>query len=82
MKEIIIQVNSLPLIAKLLLCIPCIDIFYSICRAIQGYNKGNTLWLILGILTIFPGAFFMWIFDLVWVLLRGHALGLGEEMFS
>lgn len=82
MKELINEVNSFPLIVKVLLCIPCVDVFYSICRIVQGAVKNDVVWLVLGILTVFPGAFFMWILDLVWVLLKGHAFMLGEEMFA
>lgn len=82
MNDLIKSVNGLPLIVKIILCIPCIDIFYSICRVVKGAVKNNVLWMVLGILTVFPGAFFMWLLDLIWVILKGHALLLGEEMFS
>lgn len=82
MKDFLKAVDGLPLIVKVILCIPCIDIFYSICRVLQGAVKNNVLWIVLGILTIFPGAFFMWLLDLIWVLWKGHALLLGEEMFA
>lgn len=77
MKDLIKTVNNLPLIVKLLLCIPVVEIFYSICRVVNGVARKNLLWTILGILTIFPGAAFMWLVDLIWVLLYGHACGLG-----
>lgn len=82
MNELIKQVNGLPLIVKLLLCIPCVDIFYGICRIVNGVAKGNAVWILLAILTVFPGAFFMWLLDVIWVLLKGHALLLGDEMFA
>ena len=82
MNELLKAVDELPLIVKVILCIPCIDVFYGICRIVKGACKNNIVWTILGILTVFPGAFFMWILDLVWVLVKGHALLLGEEMFS
>jgi hypothetical protein len=82
MKELIKQVNSLPLIVKLLLCIPCIEIFYGICRIINGINKENLLWVVLGILTIIPGAAFMWIVDIIYVLLFGHAFLLGDSLLG
>jgi hypothetical protein len=82
MNELIKTVNNFPLIVKLLLCIPCVEIFYGICRVVQGVVKNNVVWIVLAVLTIFPGAFFMWILDLVWVLLKGHAFLLGDEMFS
>lgn len=78
MQELIRTVNGLPLIAKVILCIPVLDIFYSICRVVQGIAKGDVLWIVLGVLTVIPGAFFIWIVDLIWVLLKGHAILLGE----
>ena len=77
MQNLIKQVNSLPLIVKLLLCIPVVEIFYGICRVINQLSKGNMLLLVLAVLTIFPGAAFMWLVDLICVLLNGHAFLLG-----
>ena len=82
MNDLLKPVDGLPLILKVNLCIPCIDIFYCICRVVQGVVKNNVLWIVLGILTVFPGAFFMWLLDLIWVLWKGHALLLGDEIFS
>lgn len=82
MNELLNEVEKLPLIIKVILCIPCIEIFYGICRVVKGVVKNNGVWILLAILTIFPGAFFMWLLDLIWVLTKGHAFLLGEEMFS
>ena len=82
MNDLLKSVDGLPLILKVILCIPCIDIFYCICRVVQGVVKNNVLCIVLGILTVFPGAFFMWLLDLIWVLWKGHALLLGDEIFS
>ncbi|MGN0804763.1 MAG: hypothetical protein ACI4MS_05215 [Candidatus Coproplasma sp.] len=82
MKELIKQVNGLPLIVKLLLCIPAIEIFYGICRVVNGIVKNNVLWIVLAILTIVPGAFFMWLIDVIWVLWKGHAFLLGDELLG
>ncbi len=82
MRDFINKVNSLPLVVKLILCIPCLEIFYGVCRIINGIDKNDVLWIVLAILTVFPGAFFMWILDLIWVLIKGHALLLGDEMFA
>ena len=82
MNDLLKSVDGLPLILKVILCIPCIDIFYCTCSVVQGVVKNNVLWIVLGILTVFPGAFFMWLLDLIWVLWKGHALLLGDEIFS
>lgn len=82
MKELLQQVNDLPLIIKVILCIPAIEIFYGICRIVNGVVKNDVVWIVLAILTVFPGAFFMWILDLVWVLTKGHAFLLGDQLLS
>ncbi len=75
MQDLIKKVNDLPLIAKVLLCIPVVEIFYGICRILNQATKNpiNVLNLVLAILTVIPGAFFMWIVDLIWVLLYNRA---------
>ena len=79
MKDFIKTVNGWPLIVKLLLCIPLVEIFYGICRILNQATKKpvDVLYLVLAILTVFPGAAFMWLVDLVCVLLNGHAFLLG-----
>lgn len=79
MQEFLNQVNGLPLVVKVILCIPVLDIFYCVCRIVKGIVKGDVLWIVLGVLTVFPGAFFMWIIDLIWVLLKGHGILMGDS---
>lgn len=82
MAQFLKAVDDLPLIVKVILCIPCIDVFYGVCRVVKGVVKNDVLWIVLGVLTVFPGAFFMWLLDLIWVIWKGHALLTGNEMFS
>lgn len=77
MRNFIKTVNSWPLIVKLLLCIPMVEIFYGVCRIINQVARKNVLLLIVAILTIIPGAAFMWLVDLLWILFTGHAFLLG-----
>lgn len=82
MNELLKAVDEMPLIVKVILCLPCVDVFYGICRIVKGAVKNDLVRIVLAILTVFPGAFFIWILDLIWVLTKGHALLLGEDMFS
>lgn len=82
MQDLLKQVDELPLIIKVILCIPAIEIFYGVCRIANGIAKNDILWIVLAILTVFPGTFFMWFLDLVWVLAKGHAFLLGEQLLS
>lgn len=79
MQDFIKKINEWPLIVKLLLCIPMVEIFYGICRIVNQVTKPHidVLYLVVAILTVIPGAFFMWIVDLVCVLMNGHAFLLG-----
>ena len=76
MKGIVKAMNGLPWILKIILCIPVLDIFWSVGRVINGLAKGSILWTIIGILTIVPGAAFMWIVDIILVILRVKAFAM------
>lgn len=68
MKELIKAFDDLPLIVKVILCIPCLDIVWSVYKICKSADKSN----VLGILTIIPGAFFIWIIDIITVLVNGN----------
>ena len=76
MKDIVKSLNNLPWIVKLILCIPVLDIVWSVGRVINGAANKSVLWIIIGILTIVPGAFFMWAVDLILIIVRGKAFGM------
>ena len=81
MEDLLKAADGLPLIVKVIICIFA-DVFYGICRIIKGVVKNDAVWIILAVLTVFPGAFFLLFLDLIWVLTKGHAILTGEEMFS
>lgn len=68
---LIAAIDDLPLIVKLILCIPAIDIVWGIYRIVKYLEPMNVLMLVISILTIIPGAAFIWILDLICVLLKG-----------
>lgn len=76
MKDIVKQLNDLPFIVKLILCIPVLDIVWSVGRVLNGLAQKNLFWTIVGILTIVPGAAFMWVVDIILVILRGKAFAM------
>ena len=76
MKDIVKQLNDLPFIVKLILCIPVLDIVWSVGRVLNGLAQKNLFWTIVGILTIVPGAAFMWVVDIVLIILRGKAFAM------
>ena len=70
MKNLIKALDELPFIVKLILCVPALDIIWCVSRVCRSYLKQNTLGMILAILTIIPGATFVWIVDMICVLLN------------
>jgi hypothetical protein len=71
MKSFIKAMDDLPLILKVILCIPMLDIIWSIYKLIKSVDNGNVFYIILGILVIFPGAAFIWIIDIITVIVSG-----------
>ena len=69
MKNLIKSFDQLPYIVKLILCIPALDIVWSVYKLCRSLAKNNVLGIILGVLTIIPGAAIMWLVDLVSLLL-------------
>lgn len=71
MRSLINAIDNLPLIVKLILCIPAIAIvwvIYRLCRSLEKQNWGG---VILAAVLIFVGIPFMWLIDLICILLKG-----------
>ncbi len=63
--------DSLPLWAKILLCLPVLDIVWAVYRIIKGATENNVLMLIFGILWIIPGSVICWLVDIISTLIFG-----------
>lgn len=71
MKDFIKAMDNLPWILKVILCIPALEIVWGVYRVCKSLVKKNTLALIIAILLIVPGAAFMWVIDIICVILTG-----------
>lgn len=71
MKDFIKAMDNLPWILKVILCIPALEIVWGVYRVCKSIVKKNTLALIIAILLIVPGAAFMWVIDIICVILTG-----------
>ena len=67
MKSFIKAMDELPLVLKIILAIPMLDIVWAIYRIIKGVAYKNVVTLIAGILWIIPGSVFCWILDIVFL---------------
>lgn len=68
MKDLIKAMDKLPLIVKLILCLPALQIVWGVYRILRSLVKKNIFALIIAILLIAPGAAFMWLVDFLCVL--------------
>ena len=66
--------DDLPFIVKIILCIPALDIIWAAYRIVKGVTTKNVFILVVGILWIIPGAAFLWLVDLISILLTGKLL--------
>ena len=70
MKQLIKAMDELPFILKLVLCIPALDIVWSVYKICRSLDKKNVLGIVLGVLTMIPGAAVIWLIDLITVLVN------------
>lgn len=69
MKAFIDAMDNLPWIVKLLLCIPALDIVWTVYRLIKSLDAKNTLGIVISIVLFFFSPF-VWLIDLICVILN------------
>ncbi len=72
MKELIVTMEKLPLWAKVLLALPFLDIIWVIYRVIRSLDKQSYFGVILAIILIIIGIPFLWLIDIICILVMGH----------
>jgi hypothetical protein len=72
MKDILKAINGLPLIVKLILALPALDIVWAVVRVIRSLNANNLVGVVLAIILIIVGIPFFWVIDLICILLKGN----------
>ena len=70
MKDLLKAVDKLPWIAKLILCLPALDIVWAVYRIIKGVVAKDNVKVIIGAVWILGACTITWIFDLVTVILN------------
>lgn len=69
MKDFIKALDSLPLLAKIILALPALDIIWNVSRVMRSLVKNNTLGAIIAAILIVVGIPFMWAVDIVTLIL-------------
>lgn len=69
MKEAIKLFDDLPWIVKIILCIPALDIVWTVYRLLRSLEAKNTVGIVVSII-LFVCAPFVWLIDLICVILN------------
>jgi hypothetical protein len=70
MKNFIKAIEELPWIVKLILCIPMLDIVWTIVRLCRSIVANNTVGIVVAVILFFFAPF-VWLIDLICVILKG-----------
>ena len=72
MKDIVKTFDNLPLILKLILALPGLDIIWNVVRVCRSLAKNNTVNAIIAVILIFVGIPFVWLIDILFILFKGN----------
>ena len=70
LNELIKSFDNLPQIVKIILAIPALDIIWVIYRIIKSVRDNNTPGIILGVVLLFVGAPFLWLIDIIFIIMK------------
>lgn len=65
MKDIIKAFDNLPIIVKVILALPGLDIVWAVYRLCRSIDKNNVVGIILGVLMILLCPVIVWILDII-----------------
>ena len=68
MKTFTKTMDELSWIVKLILAIPVLDIIWNVYRFCKSYENKSLIGCILAVLLIIPGAVFVWVVDIISIL--------------
>lgn len=74
MKSFIKGMDGLALWIKIILALPILDIVWNVYRLARSIDKGSVLGIVLGILLIIIGIPFMWLVDIISLIVANKIL--------
>lgn len=75
MKEFCKFLERQNIFVKILLAFPVLDLVWGVYRLFGAIDSGKLSNIVLAALSIFPGAFFMWILDIGSIIFTGKPFG-------
>ena len=74
MKNFIDAMEKLPLWAKIIFALPALDIIWVVYRMAKSIDKNNTIGIVLSIVLIIVGIPFLWLVDIITLLISNYVL--------
>lgn len=74
MKNFIDAMEKLPLWLKVVLALPALDIIWVVYRLAKSIDKNNTIGIVLAIVLIVVGIPFLWLVDIITLLISNYVL--------
>jgi hypothetical protein len=72
LKDLIKAVDKLPKLAKIILCLPFLDIVWAVYRIVKGVAKKDLVTILIGVIWVIGGCTITWVFDLITTIMYGH----------
>ena len=74
MKNFVDAMEKLPLWLKIVLALPALDIIWVVYRMAKSIDKNNTIGIVLAIVLIIVGIPFLWLVDIITLLISNYVL--------
>lgn len=74
MKSFVKAMDNLPLIVKIILALPMIDIVWVVYRLIKSISNENVLGIVLAVLLLVIGIPFLWLIDIITLIINNNVL--------
>ena len=76
MQKFIDAMENLPVWLKIILALPALDIIWVVYRLVKSINKNNTLGIVLAVVLLIVGFPFLWLIDIITLLINNYVLWL------
>lgn len=74
MKDLIKTFDNLPLIVKIILALPVLDVVWAVYRLCRSIDKNNMVGIILGIVMLLVCPAIFWLIDIITLLVIGKVI--------
>ena len=74
MKNFVEAMEKLPLWLKVVFALPALDIIWVVYRIAKSIDKNNTIGIVLAIVLIIVGIPFLWLVDIITLLISNYVL--------